>query len=108
MPHYLIRASYTPETWATLVKNPQNRREAVRQLIEASGGRLEALYYAFGEDDAFVLVEGPDNVSAAALAIAVSASGAFKSFTTTVLMTAEEAMEAMRKAQGVGYRSPGR
>lgn len=106
MPHYLIRASYTPETVAAMLKNPQNRREAVRPTIERMGGKLEAFYFAFGEDDVYVLVEVPDNVSAAALALAVTASGAFKSFSTTVLMTAEEALEAMHKAQGVGYRPP--
>ena len=106
MPRYLLRASYTPEAWATLVKNPQNRREAVRPIIEAMGGRLEGFYFAFGEDDVFLLVEGTDNVSTAAISMAVSASGAVKSLSTTVLMTAEEAMEAMGKAKGVGYRPP--
>ncbi len=106
MPHYLIRASYTPEGWAALVKNPQNRREALRPVIEAAGGRLDAFYYAFGEDDAFVLVELPDNVSAAAISIAVAASGALKSTATTPLMTAEEAVEAMKRAKGAGYRPP--
>ena len=106
MPHYLIRASYTPEGWAALVKNPQNRREALRPVIEAAGGKLDAFYYAFGEDDAFVLVEMPDNVSAAAISIAVAASGAVKSTATTPLMTAEEAVEAMKRAKGAGYRPP--
>ena len=106
MAHYLIRASMTPEAWAALVKEPSNRREALRPLIEAMGGRLEAYYFAFGEDDAYVLAELPDNVSAAALAMAVTASGVAKSFSTTVLMTAEEAMEAMSKAGGVAYQPP--
>ncbi|MFQ5878934.1 MAG: GYD domain-containing protein [Dehalococcoidia bacterium] len=107
MPHYLIQASLTPEAMAAAIKNPQNRREAVRPVIEGMGGHLEAYYFAFGEHDAYVLVEMPDNVSAAAIAMAVGASGALKSYQTTVLMTAEEAMEAMRKAGGVGYRPPG-
>jgi uncharacterized protein with GYD domain len=106
MPHYLLRASYTPEAWAKLVKEPQNRREAVRSAVETVGGKLEALYYAFGEDDAVVLIEAPDNVSAAALSIAVAAAGALKSATTTVLMTVEEAVEAMRKAGASSYRPP--
>ena len=106
MPHYLIRASYTPEGWAALVKNPQNRREALRPVIEAAGGKLDAFYYAFGEDDAFVLVELPDNVSAAAISMSVAASGAVKSTATTPLMTAEEAVEAMKRASRAGYRPP--
>jgi len=107
MPHYLWRGSYSAETWAALIKNPQNRRDPVRALVESAGGKLEALYYGFGEDDAFALVEFPDNVSAASVAVAIAASGAFKSLSTTVLMTAEEAAEAMRKAGNVGYRPPG-
>ena len=106
MPHYLIRASYTPEGWAALVKNPQNRREALRPVIEAAGGRLDAFYYAFGEDDAFLLVELPDNVSAAAISMSVAASGAVKFTATTPLMTAEEAVEAMKRAGRAGYRPP--
>jgi uncharacterized protein with GYD domain len=106
MAHYLIRASYTPETWAALVKNPSNRREVVRGLVEGMGGKLEAMYFSFGDEDIVVLVEMPDNVGAAAAALAVTASGAFRSYSTTPLMTAEEAMDAMRKAGAVGYRPP--
>ena len=106
MPHYLMRFSGTPEYWATLVKNPQNRRDALRPVIEGLGGKIEAFYFAFGEDDLIALLDMPDNVSAAAVAIAVAAGGALRSQATTVLMTAEEAMEAMRKAQKVAYRPP--
>ena len=106
MPRYLLRVSYTPEAWATMIKNPQNRREAVRPVIEKMGGKLEAFYFAFGDDDVFLVAEMPDNVSVAATAIAVTATGALKSLSTTVLMTPEEAMEAMRKAAAVAYRPP--
>ena len=107
MAHYLIRGSYTPETWATMVKNPQNRREVVRPLIESLGGKLEALYFAFGAEDVVAILEMPDNVSVGAASLAVTASGAFKSFETTVLITPEEAVEMMRKAGTVVYRRPG-
>ena len=106
MAHYLIRASYTPETWAALLKNPSNRREVVRGLVEGMGGKLETLYFSFGDDDIIVIVEAPDNVTIAAAALAVTASGAFRSYSTTPLMTAEEAMDAMRRAAAVGYRPP--
>ncbi len=106
MPHYLIRASFTSEAWANLIKNPQNRREVVAKAIESAGGKQEAFYFALGEDDAYVIVDMPDNVSAAALGMTVSASGALKSYSTTALMTAEEGMEAMKKAGGVAYRPP--
>lgn len=107
MAHYLIRGSYTPETWAALVKNPQNRREVVQPLIESLGGKIEALYFAFGAEDVVAILEMPDNVSVGAASLAVTASGAFKSFQTTVLITPEEAVEMMRKAGTVGYRPPG-
>ena len=106
MPRYLIRVSYTPEAWATMVKNPQNRREAIRPVIEALGGKLEAFYFAFGEEDAFIIADMPDNVSAAAVGMAATAGGAVKSYTTTVLVTVEESMEAMRKAKDAAYRPP--
>jgi len=107
MPHYLWRGSYSAQTWAAMVKNPQNRREPVRAFVEGAGGKLEALYFAFGEDDAFALLEFPDNATAAAAALAINSSGAFTSMSTTVLMTAEEAVEAMKKAGSIGYRPPG-
>ena len=104
MPNYLLQATYTAEGWAALVKSPQNRIEAVRPAIEKAGGTIEAAYYAFGESDVVLIVEMPDNVSAAGLAISFAAGGTLKSVKTTPLMTAEEAMEAMRKAGQTGYR----
>ena len=55
MPFYLTRFSYTPATWARLIKNPEDRRGAARQYIEAVGGTLQGFWYAFGEHDAFAL-----------------------------------------------------
>lgn len=108
MPHYLFRASYTPEAWADFVKNPQNRREAIRPLIAEQGGTLESFYFAFGPDDIFLTCELPSDSAAAAIAIAVGAAGFLSSLSTTVLMTAEEAEEAMRLAAQVkSIRPPG-
>ena len=107
MPMYLTRFSYTPETWAKLIKNPEDRRQAARQYIEAVGGKLHGFWYAFGEYDAYNLWEAPDNVSMAATALAISAGGALSSFETTVLMTVEETLDALRKASQVKYRRPG-
>ena len=73
MPMYLTRFSYTPETWARLVKNPEDRRAAARQYIESLGGKLHGFWYAFGEHDGYNLWEAPDNVSMAATAIAIGA-----------------------------------
>jgi uncharacterized protein with GYD domain len=107
MPMYLSRFSYTPETWARLAKNPEDRRTAATQYIESVGGKLHGFWYAFGEHDAWNLWEAPDNVSMAAVAMAIGGGGALSSFETTVLLTVEEAMEAMRKAGEIRYRPPG-
>jgi uncharacterized protein with GYD domain len=106
MPYYLIQVAYTPEAWAAQLKNPQDRTTVVRPMMERVGGRLESLYYAFGEYDVFVTIEVPDNVSAAAVALAVGSSGAFKTVKTTPLMTVEEGLSAMRKGAGVAYQPP--
>ncbi len=107
MPHYLIRFGYTPETWAKLIQNPQDRRGAVSKLVESVGGKLQGLWYAFGEEDGYVLVEAPDNVTAATVSVVVTASGAIRTAETTVLMTVEEMLEALGKAKSVSYRPPG-
>jgi uncharacterized protein with GYD domain len=106
MPRYLIRSSFTPDAWSDFVKNPQNRREVIRPLIEQQGGKLEAFYFGFGEDDCFVIMELPGNEQAAAIAIAAASGGALKAVKTTVLMTAEEAEAAMRLASKVQYVTP--
>ena len=107
MPTYMLQASYTSEAWQTQIQNPQDRAAQIRAITEASGGNLLCFYYAFGENDVIAIAEFPDNVSAAALAIAATAGGATKSLKTTVLMSPEEGLEAMRRAGGTGYRPPG-
>jgi uncharacterized protein with GYD domain len=107
MPLYLSRFSYTPETWARLVQKPEDRREAARSYIESVGGTLHGFWYAFGAHDGLTLWEAPDNVSMAAVAIAIGGGGALSSFETTVLLTVEETLEALHQAQAVQYRPPG-
>ncbi len=107
MPFYLTRFSYTPETWAKLIKNPEDRRVAAKQYIEAVGGKLHGFWYAFGDHDGYNLWEAPDNVSMAATALAINAGGALSSLQTTVLLTVEETLAAMQKASSIKYRPPG-
>jgi uncharacterized protein with GYD domain len=107
MPLYLSRFSYTPETWAKLVANPEDRRAAAEQYIESVGGKLHGFWYAFGAHDGFNLWEAPDNVSMAAVALAISGGGALSSFETTVLLTVDETIEALRKVEQVQYTAPG-
>lgn len=105
MPHYLLQGSYTPEAWARLVANPHDRTEAVRAPIEKLGGRIHTAFFAFGESDIISIIEMPNNVNAAAIAIAFAAGGTLKSVKTTPLMTAAEALEAIKKAGTSGYKS---
>ena len=107
MPLYLSRFSYTPETWARLIGNPEDRQKAAREYIESVGGKLHGFWYAFGEHDGYSLWEAPDNVSMAAVALAIAGGGALSSVETTVLLTVDETMDALRKAGQVGYRAPG-
>lgn len=104
---YLTRFSYTPETWARLTKNPEDRREAARKYIESVGGKLHGFWYAFGEYDGYNLWEAPDNVSMAAVAIAIGSGGALSKIETTVLLTVEETLDALGRVQTIGYRAPG-
>ena len=104
---YLTRFSYTPETWARLTKNPEDRRKAARTYIEAVGGNLHGFWYAFGAYDGYTMWEAPDNVSMAAVAIAIGGGGALSKFETTVLLTVEETLEALSRVGTIIYRPPG-
>lgn len=101
MARYLLQVSYTPEAWAAQLKDPQNRAEAFKPVLDSVGARIECLYYAFGEYDLAGVIEAPDNVSIAACSLAFSAGGALKAVKTTPLMTIEEGLEAMRQ----GFRA---
>jgi uncharacterized protein with GYD domain len=107
MPMYLTRFSYSPETWARLISNPEDRRAAAKAYIESVGGKLHGFWYAFGEHDGYNLWEAPDNVSMAAVAVAIGAGGALTSFETTVLLTVEDTLAALEKAGSVKYKAPG-
>lgn len=104
MPHYLQQVAYSREGWEALVANPQNRIEAVRPAIEKLGGRIESAWFSFGDYDVIVISQLPDNVSAAAIAMAFAAGGACKSVQTTPLISPDEAIQALRKAKDCGYR----
>jgi uncharacterized protein with GYD domain len=104
VPHYLQQVAYSREGWEALVKNPQNRIEAVRPAVEKLGGKIQSAWFSFGDYDIVVITEMPDNVSAAAIAMAFAAGGACKSVQTTPLISTEEALQAARKAAECGYR----
>jgi len=104
MPHYLHQVAYSREGWEALLAHPQNRIEAVRPAIEKLGGKIDTAWFAFGDYDIVVITEMPDNVSAAAIAIAFAGGGACKAVQTTPLMSAADALQAMKKAGECGYR----
>jgi uncharacterized protein with GYD domain len=105
MPKYLTVASYTPEGTKGLLKEGGTaRRAAVEKLMKSLGGHLEAFYFAFGESDAYIITEVPDNVTMAALSLAVSASGSIRT-KTIVLLTPDEIDQAAKKT--VEFRPPG-
>ncbi len=106
MPLYLWQGAYTAEGWATLIEKPQNRIQAVRPAIEKLGGKIRGAFFSFGEYDVVLIVEMPDNISAAALSMAIASGGVVKNSQTTVLMTPEDGLAAMKKAAGSGYRPP--
>ena len=107
MAHYMVQAAYTAEAIAAMVKNPEDRAAAIRPVVEKLGGKLESIWFCFGDYDVVGISQMPDNVSAAAFAFAVSQGGKIKSFKTTPLMSTGDAVKAMKKAAGAGYRPPG-
>jgi uncharacterized protein with GYD domain len=105
MAHYLFQGTYTPEAWANLVKKPQNRLEVVRPAVEKLGGKILGYWFAFGDYDVVTVIEMPDNVSAAAIAIVFASGGLLKASKTTSLMTVEEGLKALKLAATSGYRA---
>lgn len=105
MPKYLIKASYTAEGVRGLVKEGGSaRRATVKKMVEGVGGKLEAFYYAYGDDDAYILTDLPNAADGLAISMAVNASGAVR-LTTIPLITPEEVDAASKKS--VGYAPPG-
>ncbi len=105
MPSYLQQVAYSNEGWEALVRNPQNRIEAVRPAIEKLGGKIESAWFAFGDYDVVLIIQMPTNVDASAIAMAFAAGGACKAVKTTPLLTVDEGVEAMKRAAGAGYRA---
>jgi uncharacterized protein with GYD domain len=107
MPLYLTRTTYTPDSWAKMVANPEDRREAIGALAESIGGRIVDLWYAFGEHDTYTLIEAPGPVEMATVLSQVRASGAFARIETTPLLTVEEMLEALQRGRDISFTAPG-
>ena len=105
MAKYLITASYTAEGAKGVLKDGgSKRRQAAEQVVKSAGGKLEAFYFAFGPDDAYIIIDAPDHATVAATSLGVSASGAVRT-RTTVLLSPEEIDQASKKS--VTYKPPG-
>jgi uncharacterized protein with GYD domain len=109
MSKYAFFFSYTSEAWARMINAPGDRTAAVRQVLESVGGSLESIYWMFGPHDGIAICDVPDSVSAAAISIAVSSSGAFTREETRELLSQEQLGQALERAQATArtFQSPG-
>jgi uncharacterized protein with GYD domain len=109
MAKYVTFFSYTPDAWAKMIKNPSDRGAAVRALAAAIGGTVESIYFMFGEWDGIVVIDTSDTETAAAVAIAVTSTGAFSRLQTHQLIEPENLAAVLGKAGEVlgAYRAPG-
>ena len=108
MPQYMLQFTYTTDTWNALVANPVDRSAAVTALAKKMGGKFISLNYTMGDYDGVLVVEAADDTAVMALALAAMGPGHLKATKTTKLMTPAEAVAAMKKAQGAGYKGPGK
>ena len=106
MAHYALQVAYAPLGWAALLKDPRDRLEAVRPVLHRLGGSIVHGWFAFAKYDVLLICEMPDNVTAAALSMAISAGGAAKSVKTTALMSFEDGIEALKRATAAEYSPP--
>jgi uncharacterized protein with GYD domain len=106
MPQYLVQVSYTSEALAALVSSPENRIVAVSKAVKKLGGKVHDGWMTFGEFDTALIMTLPDNVAAAAFALAIGSGGACKDVRTTPLLSVKEGVEAMKAAGTLGYKPP--
>ena len=106
MAFYMVQASYTPQALAAMTASPQDRTEAIRQLIEAAGGQLRDVFFCQGDYDIVVLYEVPDAEAANAIALAAVGAGYLRAYKTTPLFTGREITGAMRRAAQLTIRPP--
>jgi uncharacterized protein with GYD domain len=105
MPSYLVQVAYESAAVAALVKKPQDRLAVVSKVVQKLGGTLVGGWLCFGDYDTVVVADFPDNVSAAAFALAIASGGSCRNVKTTPLLSVDEGQAAMKKAGGTGYRA---
>ncbi|MDQ4149019.1 MAG: GYD domain-containing protein [Actinomycetota bacterium] len=107
MPKYLSLFSFKGETLGRLVQTPSDREAVLRELIESAGGSLESYYVMFGQYDGCLILDAPDSMTTAAIAVSVASSGAFAGIETHELMTSAQLLEVLDRAKNLTYRPPG-
>jgi uncharacterized protein with GYD domain len=106
MAFYLLQVSYTSDAWAAMIRHPEDRAAAVREAVQALGGKVGSMWISLGEFDLIGFASMPDNLCAAAFAMAIAAGGACKDVRTTPLLNMSEGIEAMTRASQCGYKPP--
>ena len=106
MTRYLIEEAYTSQAASAVIRNPQDRTDAVKPVFESVGGKLEHFYIAYNENTVYLVAEIPDQESLVAILMAIQAGGGVSSIKATPLMTATEAVDIFKKAGSVGYSPP--
>jgi uncharacterized protein with GYD domain len=101
MAHYLIEVGYTPQSWTTQIDQQANVIERITPALGACGGKLECMYYAFGEVDLIGVIDFPTPEDAAAFGLAVGASGALRLYRTTPLLSVDQGIDSLRRAAEV-------
>jgi uncharacterized protein with GYD domain len=104
MAHYLIEARYTTQSWQSQVAAPASPADRITPAMEACGGTLQCLYYAFGDRDVIGIGDFPTPEAASAFSLVISSSGATEMFRTTPLLSVEQGLESLRLAGEIRNR----
>jgi uncharacterized protein with GYD domain len=106
MPYYMTQFSYSPSAWEALARNPEDRSQNVRLLLEEFNARLECFYYSFGEYDGVIILEAPDKETVMAALVSAISAGHVNT-KTTELFTVQEALKSVHRAGEYRYQAPG-
>lgn len=101
MATHMAQFRYSTASVKGMVARPHDRKAAAARIFEAAGGKLEAMYFCFGEFDGIALIDFPSNIDAASSILAVASSGALETLRTTVLIDTDDAIDAMKKAHDI-------
>ena len=99
MAHYLIEVGYTPQAWNTQIDKHPNVVDRITPALDACGAKLQSIYYSFGDVDLVAIIDFKKPEDAAAFALAVNSSGALRSYKTTPLLSVDQGIESMKKAE---------